>query len=299
MDIQLSAYLLVDSAKRGEETDIFSAVGLPVHVTDAVAARAVQTRERRGANGVPARRRRKRVDVMRPRDGESVWSYATSVVKRLGYMMWVAPLASGELGLVVDSPDYDQQPMFTFERNAPQGTGSATGNILSGREQFSARNVPTDVYVYTGTARGAVKSKRARYFTVNAKIVDTAITRGFTSPLLPVFAKHDRSQRARTLGSAEKVAERIIADAMKSFRRYVLRVQGHGQIVNGALRLYAINTTARVHDDYLIDVEGRALDEVMLISEVQFEGSKSGGQFTRITLIPRNSVKVTPEGGNE
>ena len=281
-------------------SDAFSAFGVPVRVTEAAAAREIQTRGRPGAHGAARSPRRKHVDIMRPKAGETVWTYAQSIVKRLGYLMWIAPTTDGSIGLVVDVPDYAQVPLWTFRRTIGHGTFGSTGNILMGREVFSIKGVPTDVSVYTGTARGNGLSARAKYSGANPKLFDRAITRGFVSSYLPVLAKHVRSGRSRDVTAATKEHERIIADAMTSFRRYRLRVQGHGQLVNGVMRLYAVNTMANVLDEYLIDDEGQPLREAMLVTDVEFVGSRgsgeSAGQYTNITLAPKNSIVVTPAG---
>jgi hypothetical protein len=279
-------------------SEAFSSFGVPVRVTAAVAAREIQSRARPGARGAPTSPRRKKVDIMRPKAGETVWQYAQSVVRRLGYMMWIAPSADGSIGLVVDVPDYAQVPLFTFERTIGRGTFGATGNILAGREVFSIKGVPTDVHVYTGSARGDVLSGRAKFSTANPKLFDRTITRGFVAGYLPVLAKHIRSGRARDVAHATAEAERVIADAMRGFRQYKLRVQGHGQTVNGVKRLYAINTMASVLDEYLIDDEGAPLREDMLITDVEFVGARGAGegkgQYTNITLAPKGSIVVTP-----
>ena len=279
-------------------SDAFSAFGVPVQVTAAAAAREIQSRGRPGAAGAATSPRRKRVDIMRPKAGETVWTYAQSIVRRLGYLMWVAPTADGSIGLVVDVPDYAQQPIFTFRRTIGHGTFGATGNILMGREVFSIKGVPTDVHVYTGSTRGATLSSRSKFFTANPKLFDRGVTRGFISSYLPVLANHVRSGRSRDITHARAEAERIIADSMHTFRRYRLRVQGHGQMVNGAMRLYAVNTMASVLDEYLIDDEGNPLREDMLVTDVEFVGSRgsgeSAGQYTNLTLAPKGSIVVTP-----
>ena len=276
----------------------FSSFGLTVHVTEAAAARAIQSRGRPGAHGSPTARRRKKVDIMRPKPNETVWAYAQSIVRRIGYMMWVAPTADGTLGLVVDAPDYAQAPLFSFSRTIGRGTFGSTGNILMGREVFSMKGVPTDVYVYTGSARGNVRSARSKYSTANPKLFDRAVTRGAFAEFHPILAKHVRSDRARDIAHATAEAERIIADGMTSFRRYKLRVQGHGQEVGGSMRLYAVNTMASVLDEYLIDDQGGHLREDMLITDVEFVGSRGEGeghgQYTNLTLAPKGSIVVTP-----
>jgi hypothetical protein len=57
---------------------------------------------------------------------------------------------------------------------------------------------------------------------------------------------------------------------------------------------------ANVLDEYLIDDAGQPLREAMLVTDVEFVGSRgsgeSAGQYTNITLAPKNSIVVTPAG---
>lgn len=82
---------------------------------------------------------------------------------------------------------------------------------------------------------------------------------------------------------------------MAGFRRYKCSVQGFGQRVQGEDRLYAVNTIATVRDDLMVDADGRGMDERMLITEVEFTHSRKEGQTTNLTLVPLNSIVVTPE----
>lgn len=271
---------------------LFDPLGLTVRITAAAAARSVQSARSPGARSPATASRRGAVDISHPRIGEKVWSQAESIVRRLGYMMWVAPRTDGTVGVVVDVPDYEQQPSYRFERRLDaQGNGS--GNILSGVEAFSVRDVPTEATVYTGTSRGALVSSRSQSTRQNAALYSRGVTRGFALDTLQAQPVHARSDRARTQQAAQKEADRIISDAMARFYVYTARVQGHGQIASGATRLYAVNTVATVHDDLMVDDRGAPLDAPMLITDVTFEGSRRAGQTTTLRMVPLHSIRVT------
>lgn len=273
---------------------LFDPLALTLRITPAAAAREVQSARRPGGSGAGTAQRRRPVDLSHPRPGEKVWQLAESIVRRLGYMMWVAPRTDGTVGIVVDAPDYDQAPSATLVRRLDaQGNGS--GNILAGGEDFSVQSVPTDVSVYTGTARGAAVSSKSRAQVQNAGLLDRAVTRGFVLDRAQPQPRHIRSERARTLQAAQKEGERAIADAMAGFHTYRATVQGHGQEVNRQMRLYAVNTVVRVIDDVMIDPDGRALDAPMLVTEVEFNGSRKEGQTTTLTLVPLGAIRVNPE----
>lgn len=273
---------------------IFDPLGLTVRVTESAAARIIQSARRAPARAPSAsttrRRRRGVVDTSHPKPGEKVWQLAESMVRRLGYMLWVSPRTDGTVGVVVDVPDYEQQPAYTFERRLDaQGVGS--GNILRGAEMISVREVPTDVTVYTGTPRGHAVSNRAKGVSQNAGLYDREITRGFALDTLQAQPRHIKSDRARTLQAALKEGERVISDGMRDFYRYRCTVQGHGQ----GETLYAVNTVASVRDDLMTDAQGQPLERNMLVTDVEFTGSRKGGQLTTLTMVPLGSIVVTPE----
>lgn len=275
-------------------TAVFGGLDLSVTVTPAAAAREVQSARRPGGRGAGSRPRRTVVDLAHPRVGEKVWTTAESIVRRLGFMMWVAPRTDGSVGIVVDAPDYEQAPSYALSRTlSAQGVGG--GNILRGAEAFSVQEVPSSVSVYTGSVRGSGQSARSRVGIINERTLDTNITRGFMLEDAPPQPRHVRSERARTLDAATKEAHRIIADGMQDFRRYTCTVQGFGQTIDGAPRLYAVNTIASVRDDLMIDADGRGLREDMLVTDVEFTHSRKEGQTTTLTLVPLHSIVVTPE----
>ena len=82
---------------------------------------------------------------------------------------------------------------------------------------------------------------------------------------------------------------------MAGFRQYECTVQGHGQVVDGAMRLYAVNTMARVRDDLCSSPTGAPLDESMLITRVTFDGGRQSGTTTTLVLVPKDSISVIPQ----
>ena len=86
---------------------------------------------------------------------------------------------------------------------------------------------------------------------------------------------------------------------MASFRTYTATVRGHGQRVDGVDRLFAINTTARVVDSACSDPDGNVLDEVMLMTRVEFRrarvaGTGGSGTQTTVNLVPLGAIDLTP-----
>ena len=199
-------------------SDAFSAFGVPVRVTEAAAAREIQTRGRPGAHGAAKSPRRKHVDIMRPKAGETVWTYAQSIVKRPAiHVDWcrrqTGASARGRRARLRAGA------ARTFRRTIGHGTFGSTGNILMGREVFSIKGVPTDVSVYTAR-HAATASRRAR--STAARIPNsTAPSRGFIRRTSPC----SRSTRSGFVARRDRGDEGTRASDRRRddpFRRYRL-----------------------------------------------------------------------------
>jgi prophage tail gpP-like protein len=240
------------------------------------------------------------VDEAHPKPGERVWHFAEAIVCRLGMRLWVAPDAANGVTVVADRPDDSQEPTFAFNRVLTDGVNtSPSNNVLRGKESISIRGVPTSVSVYTNTSRGDTTAGRSRAIVQNTRLADDVVTRGFVLRPTPLQPRYIRSERSRVPQRSEQEGERIITDAMASFRTYTATVRGHGQRVDGVDRLFAINTTARVVDSVMSDPDGNALDEVMLMTRVEFRrarvaGTGGSGTQTSVTLVPLGAIDLTP-----
>lgn len=240
------------------------------------------------------------VDEAHPKPGERVWHFAEAIVCRLGMRLWVAPDAANGVTVVADRPDDSQEPTFAFNRVLTDGVNtSPSNNVLKGKESISIRGVPTSVSVYTNTSRGDTTAGRSRAIVQNTRLADDVVTRGFVLRPTPLQPRYIRSERSRVPQRSGQEGERIITDAMASFRTYTATVRGHGQRVDGVDRLFAINTTARVVDSVMSDPDGNALDEVMLMTRVEFRrarvaGTGGSGTQTTVNLVPLGAIDLTP-----
>src|SRR5688572_26270993 len=135
---------------------LFAPLGIPVVIgANADAAREVQSRARfrRGAHGSTShattsrgrhhrKHKTKTVDLSHPRPGERIWQVADSICRKMGFMMWVAPSANGELAVIVDVPDYNQQALYSFERRLLEsGKVTQESNILEGWLHAQIRDI--------------------------------------------------------------------------------------------------------------------------------------------------------------
>jgi prophage tail gpP-like protein len=339
-------------------------LGIRVVITAAASARMIQSRGPVRARGATRQSRRNRVDKSRPRPGERVWQVMESIIRRLGLMMWVAPTANGELGLVVDVPAYDSEVLFRFESRVRNGVTTPESNVLESEYFVSIRDVPTVVYAAGRAPRGDGPSSRhmvgvpnnnfhigtdflgtgagiyadispetnaalhtpfgalptflsydsaappplsepggtpgeaAGASTPDGAATRTTVRRGYQndalarSPLvvnpLPPQPRYLHTQRAQSPATGQQEAARTAADAMRHWRTYTPTVQGHGQ--ND--RVYAVNCMARVHDTL-----AQITDEDMLVTRVEFTGSRDAGQKTKVVLGTKGAIQLHEEPG--
>jgi prophage tail gpP-like protein len=98
-----------------------------------------------------------------------------------------------------------------------------------------------------------------------------------------------RAERARTIAGARQEAARIVADENADFVTYEVTVDGHGQMVGGQMTLYQPNTIAQVTDT-LADLDR----DPWLVTRVRFLGSRTGGKLTKLRMVPRGALVLTP-----
>lgn len=298
-------------------TDAFATIGLPISIGhNAEIERNTRTGRNRNTRALTLRPRTNNIRRAKPRHGEKIMDFALSVIRRLGFMCWVAPTHDGTLALIVDVPDYTSDDVFRFERRLVNGVVTQQSNILDSTYTAQIRSIPTVVTAYSRVNRGntapSFNRERAVQFATatNAQYgvaIDTipgepvvAVTRvPFTNTALlqypfieqPLVKQtlHLTSDRAKDAAHGAQEAKKTIADAMKNFRNYTLTVKGHGQIINSQRLLYAVNTMAAVRDDIT------GINESMLITSVEFSGSRKDGKTTRLVLGTKGAIQLQPE----
>lgn len=279
--------------------DILNRVGIEVQPTTGAAATAAQGRPRSGGRGVAAHPRRQRIDLAHARPGERAWGLVQEVCKRVGLLAWVAPDPESLTGMwvVLDVPAYESAPVFTFRRVVRDGVVVANPDlpdVLDSTFRVSIRDVPTRVEAYGRAARGDEPAGRLRHVYTNDLLARFSEV---VSPL-PPHPRFLHGRRIRSLATAKQEAARCIAEGMAGFRTYACTVQGHGQRVGGQMRLYTVNTMARVEDGITSRHgadEGGPRGEDMLITRVEFRGDRTGGQTTALTLGAKGAIPLVPE----
>jgi len=256
-------------------TALFAPLGLNVVIgVDAAAATLVRSRGVRGGRGLTSQTtpRRNLVSRSHPRPGERVWEVAESIVRRLGYMMWVAPAPNGELAIVVDVPRYDQRPLWQLTARQRDGRTTADSNVLEAELRASIRDVPTVAYAFGRAPRGDAPPARHvagvgnnRLNTYRDYLVGTdrlgsgsqlVVPTGTPDPSLPEFLSYD-SARPPDLDQAGNVPGAIAAttapaggSTIRTVRRGFANagLQGRGLVVDPLPPQPVYLTSARAHN---------------------------------------------------
>lgn len=250
---------------------------------EAEAARDVAAFVRPGPRGTSRRRRRRRkpLDQFRIRPGQKGWDLISEIANRAGCLLWTGPCDEGT-AVILDTPEQNADPLFSFYRKQNEN-GSFSSNLLATDHEFTVAGIPTAITTMRH-AGGAGDLVSARHTGYNLDVTESP----FVVPGNEFWnQRYIDTRKMRTYDDVNRAAQRIVAQANRSFRSYGVRVQGCGQ--DG--KLFAVNTIARLRDD----LEYPALDENMLITHVSFSISRKGGSFSDITMVPPGLVVVVPQ----
>lgn len=242
-----------------------------------------------------------KLDDQKASENQGVYEFANTVIARQGFI--ILPAGTRD-AVCVDSPNYEQAPLYTLSR---------PGNILTGKARRSYKDVPT-VTIAHGRTGGSDPGKqspssRKEYPTYNksgpSKIggvleVQKTITSddgiivvrenyfdpkarqttvfGFDFPVYkPLFYRDRDSRNDEQLDNSVK---RVIAEKLRDTLVYTCTVRGHVEPKSGAT--WAVDTIANVHDE-IEDV-----DEPLWIAERTFLNDGSG-PLTELGLVRPDS----------
>lgn len=200
----------------------------------------------------------------KPAIGETVWDFIDRHCRRLGVMPWI----DAEGRLVISSPDYDQDPLFSLRRYLDASRAPGGNNILKGgyRQDYGALASECTVY---GRTHGADASRSPFHATVANP------NQSFYRPLVI------SDPTVRSVEEAERRAQRELGRQNESAFVLEYEVASHGQ---GSL-VWAQDTVVDVVDEE-IDIEGLYyLTSRILVGEKR-------GPITRLRLIPLGAIEL-------
>lgn len=222
--------------------------------------------------------------VRHPRVGETVQAVVERIVRGLGYRVWTSPGQDPvRTAVIVDRPRTTGEVRLRLLRELVDGRVSYRGNVLSGRETTSIRDVPTQVTVLAHAPRGDAQAAMIARTVENGYLLTEAAA-ARVDPNTPPRPRYVESQQARTVAAAQAEAGRICAEANERFRVYDASVLGHRY--EGLL--WVPNNRVAVRDELL------GMDETMLLVSASYEGARESAQTTRLTLLPEGALSEIP-----
>ena len=231
-------------------------------------------------------------------ENQGVFEFANTVLARQGFMLLPAGTRDS---ICVDSPNYEQSPLYRLSRPGNIVTGTAdrnyanvptvtiargrTGGSDAGKQsQGGKREYPT--FDKSGPSKiGAVLEAqrnitsddgvvvvRERYF--DPKKPERTVY-GFDFPVYkPLFFRDRDSRNDEQLDYSVR---RVIAEKLRETLQYTCTVRGHVDPVSDAA--WTVDTIAYVHD------EVEDVDEPLWIAERTFSNDGNSGPMTELVLV--------------
>ncbi len=243
---------------------------------------------------------------LKPHNHEGVHDFAKRIAERHG--LTIRCSEDGER-LIVDTPNFDQDPSFQIRRSPSEGT-----NVLDGTVRFEFTAQPACIVADGFSNGGEFGRGRIKAFAVNPYFgLDE---NGFVlSEVLTVLAKHPKAEQVvittqpftrRSINVPPRIVfihdeESKTQEQLNNFVRREMSLfmrksvtasytlDGHGQTVNGQFVPWMVDTVVDVQDD----VAG--LSERMWVMGVDYSKSRQSGTTTHVELIRLNSLQLGSE----
>ena len=228
-----------------------------------VLGKAVKTKKQAG-------KRRKKfkdpIDGLRPKDNEGGFQWFARIAHRLGYHAWAVP---GQRGIVVGTPDYEQDPAYELVSLRSQGTQGlgAGNNIIRARARLDITGLPSHVYV---RGKSSKKGEAKSY-------IGTATNKN--TPVFKPFYVCDED--SSTQAHCDAYARLVLSRAMRNAQTYEATLRSLTDPQTG--RVYNVDTVCKVKD------ENCGVDGNMWVEARSFSWSRTQQQ-TSLKLLPNDAL---------
>lgn len=212
--------------------------------------------------------------------GQARWALIEELLRQSGHLCW----SSGDgRELIVGLPNYNQAIQWSVFHPAENTARGEEGNALS----FGVKRSTGDRYskiVVVGSGAGTDANYGAAVSARYGEAKDNPLTPdgdgvAFSAPKRLVLVEDVQSRKE----AAELARREMVRRAMASLR-VSATVPLHGQVLSGSRRtLFALDTLAHVED------EVTGLRGSYLVDALTFTADRTGGQRTRLGLIPRGT----------
>lgn len=247
----------------------------------------------------------------KPHNHEGVHDFAKRITERHG--LTIRQSEDGEK-IIVDVPDFDQEPSFQLRRNY-----TGTTNVLDGEVTIDFTSQPALIIADGASGGGEFGKGVIKSFCVNPYFGVEAD--GNVLPeVAKVIAKHPTAKQVvittqpftrRTVNVPPRIVfihdeeskkpdelDNFVRRQMSLFLRKSLTasytVEGHGQTLNGLFIPWMVDTVVDVQDELA------GISERMWIQSVAYSKARSGGTHTHVELLRLGALQFgdqAPEPG--
>lgn len=249
------------------------------------------------------------VDMLKPHPSEGAFAFAQRIANRHGLWIW---LAGDGQSVIVGHPRIEPGQCEVLLSLTRTVANSQQNNIVSGGTKVDLTDQPSCIIADAASGGGTFGRSKTIARMVNpltgydidgnlqpsvAKVFEN-YTAGVTEvehegyPVLRNFTPigiarplwlHD--EESHTIEELEGFIRREMSTRLRKAVVGRYRVEGHGQIVDGAFVPWAIDSQVHVKDDQ------SGVDEVMWIQARTFHRGRTGGTYTDLTLIRLSSLE--------
>jgi prophage tail gpP-like protein len=206
----------------------------------------------------------KTINDAEPQDGETIWQFLVRYVERLEVHMWM----SAEGRLVLQRPNYDQDPLYVFidDKKDP-----SRNNVLDRDYGLNISGMPTQI-TRTGRSKGqGEKKERLQSIVESTKLVPSAEALEMPSTMLQVSEDFKAEKwildtEARNQAELDKRNQYGMKAAETGFFSLTVVARGHDQ----GGRMFVPDTIARYKRDVL------GIDGLFHISDCQYHTDEKG-----------------------
>lgn len=209
-------------------------------------------------------------------EGETAYAFCARILNRLGVVL----RQSVDGKLLVSAPDYNQLPAYTLAQSFVGNWPPMSDVMLTCEDISSNDGVFSECRVRgTRSEQPGVNTVAEPDVTVLASVLPARSQ--YTSFVQATKAKIIKDKSSRDLPRARNIA--TLAMGMTAINGYTLTCEVPG-IVSATGAVWSIDTIARVY------CEAFDIDEDMWILERELMQDRSGGQRTRLKLIPKGAL---------
>lgn len=235
-----------------------------------------------------------------PRPTEGIYEFINRLAAR--HATTVQPAAE-RTGILLNAPDYDQEPAYTIHVTADKRAG-VRGNVISATatrdysrfptftlangKQARTDDKPTPLTVTHDLLGENINEEIVRIITAGQVVAGRQLPNKATLSAPQLYRLlHIEDIESRNLDQLEAAVNRAVAERLKDTLEYSVTLRGHTDPDTGAI--YSVNTMVHVIDEI------RGIDEPLWVAERTLKFDPGSGATTTMKLWRPQSFQIETE----